>query len=86
VAIYETCKQVTVQIVFRYAIELGGYRRHTFITWVSRRCSRCYAEHGRRDFRRGTAPGERVCPMRSSMRYPTAGRSSWASEAGQRGD
>ena len=53
VAIYETCKRVTVQDCLSLApvSEIGGYRRHTFFTMGQQTLFlRCYAEQGRHDF------------------------------------
>ena len=56
VAIYETCKQITVQDVMSLApvSEHGGYRRHTFFTMGQLTLFlHCWAEHGRHDFSPG---------------------------------
>ncbi len=56
VAIYESCKRVTVQdcISIEPISEIGGYRRHTFFTMGQQTLFlRCYAEHGRHDFSAG---------------------------------
>ena len=53
VAVYESCKQVTVQdcISLEPVSEEGGYRRHTFFTMGQLTLFlRCYAEGGRHDF------------------------------------
>jgi hypothetical protein len=53
VAIYESCKRVTVQDCLSLApvSEEGGYRRHTFFTMGQLTLFlRCYAERGRHDF------------------------------------
>ena len=53
VALYESCKGVTVQDCLSLApvSEEGGYRRHTFFTMGQLTLFlRCYAEHGRHDF------------------------------------
>src|SRR6185369_3348407 len=53
VALYETCKRVTVKDCLSLApvSEIGGYRRHTFFTMGQQTLFlRCYAEHGRHDF------------------------------------
>jgi hypothetical protein len=53
VAIYESCKWVTVQDCLSLApvSEDGGYRRHTFFTIGQMTLFlRCWAEHGRHDF------------------------------------
>ena len=53
VAIYESCKRVTVEDCLSLApiSEDGGYRRHTFFTMGQQTLFlRCYAEHGRHDF------------------------------------
>jgi hypothetical protein len=53
VAIYETCKNITVQDCVSLApvSEIGGYRRHTFFTMGQQTLFlRCSAEHGRHDF------------------------------------
>jgi hypothetical protein len=53
VALYETCKQITVEDCLSLApvSEEGGYRRHTFFTMgQSTLFLRCYAERGRHDF------------------------------------
>ncbi len=53
VAIYETCKRVTVQdcLSLEPVSEIGGYRRHTFFTMGQQTLLlRCYTEHGRHDF------------------------------------
>jgi Family of unknown function (DUF6298) len=56
VAIYETCKRITVEDCIAYApvSEEGGYRRHTFFTMGQQTLFlRCHAEHGRHDFSAG---------------------------------
>ena len=53
VAIYESCKWVTVEDCLSLApvSEIGGYRRHTFFTMGQQTLFlRCVAEHGRHDF------------------------------------
>ncbi len=53
VAIYESCRRVTVQDCISSApvSETGGYRRHTFFTMGQQTLFlRCHAEHGRHDF------------------------------------
>jgi len=53
VAVYESCKRVTVQDCLSLApvSEIGGYRRHTFFTMGQMTLFlRCYTEHGRHDF------------------------------------
>jgi hypothetical protein len=53
VAIYESCKQITVEDCLSLApvSEIGGYRRHTFFTMGQQTLFlRCFAEHGRHDF------------------------------------
>ncbi len=53
VAIYESCKWVTVEDCLSLApvSEIGGYRRHTFFTMGQQTLFlRCFAEHGRHDF------------------------------------
>ncbi len=53
VAIYESCKRVTVVDCFSLApvSEDGGWRRNTFFTMGQQTLFlRCYAEHGRHDF------------------------------------
>jgi hypothetical protein len=53
VALYETCKSITVQdcLSLAPASEEGGYRRHTFFTMGQLTLFlRCHAEHGRHDF------------------------------------
>jgi hypothetical protein len=53
VAIYETCKSVTVEDCLSLApvSENGGYRRNTFFTMGQQTLFlRCFAEHGRHDF------------------------------------
>ena len=53
VALYETCQRVTVQDCLSLSpiSEIGGYRRHTFITHGQQNLFlRCYVEHGRHDF------------------------------------
>jgi hypothetical protein len=53
VAIYETCKRITVQdcLSLEPVSEIGGYRRHTFFTMGQQTLFlRCSAEHGRHDF------------------------------------
>jgi hypothetical protein len=53
VAIYESCKWVTIQDCLSLApvSEEGGYRRHTFFTMGQMSLFlRCWAEHGRHDF------------------------------------
>jgi hypothetical protein len=53
VAIYESCKCVTVQdcLSLEPISEEGGYRRHTFFTMGQLTLFlRCHAEHGRHDF------------------------------------
>ncbi len=53
VAVYESCKQVTVQDCLSLApvSEEGGYRRHTFFTMGQQTLfMRCFAENGRHDF------------------------------------
>jgi hypothetical protein len=53
VAVYETCKRVTVEDCLSLApvSEEGGYRRHTFFTMGQETLFlRCHAEHGRHDF------------------------------------
>jgi len=53
VAVYETCKQVTVEDCLSLApvSEEGGYRRHTFFTMGQMTLFlRCHAERGRHDF------------------------------------
>jgi hypothetical protein len=53
VAIYESCKNVTVQdcLLLAPISEIGGYRRHTFFTMGQQTLFlRCYAEQGRHDF------------------------------------
>ncbi len=53
VAIYETCKRITVEDCLSLApvSEIGGYRRHTFVTMGQQTLFlRCFAEHGRHDF------------------------------------
>jgi hypothetical protein len=56
VAIYESCKQVTVEDCLSLApvSEEGGYRRHTFFTMGQMTLFlRCHAEHGWHDFSAG---------------------------------
>jgi hypothetical protein len=58
VAIYESCKQVTVEDCRSLApvSEEGGYRRHTFFTMGQLTLFlRCFAEQGRHDFSVGHA-------------------------------
>jgi hypothetical protein len=53
VALYETCRRITVQDCISLApvSEIGGYRRHTFFTMGQQTLFlRCHAEHGRHDF------------------------------------
>ena len=53
VAVYETCKGVTVEDCLSLApvSENGGYRRNTFFTMGQQTLFlRCFAEHGRHDF------------------------------------
>jgi uncharacterized protein DUF6298 len=53
VAIYETCKRITVEDCSSFApvSEDGGYRRNTFFTMGQQTLFlRCFAEHGRHDF------------------------------------
>lgn len=53
VAIYESCKRVTVEDCLSLApvSEDGGYRRNTFFTMGQQTLFlRCFAEHGRHDF------------------------------------
>jgi len=53
VAIYESCKQITVQDCMSLSpiSENGGYRRHTFFTMGQLTLfMHCWAEHGRHDF------------------------------------
>ena len=56
VAIYESCKQITVQdcLSLSPVSEVGGYRRHTFYTMGQLTLFlHCWAEHGRHDFSAG---------------------------------
>jgi hypothetical protein len=56
VAIYESCKQITVQDCMSLSpvSEYGGYRRHTFFTMGQLTLFlHCWAEHGRHDFAAG---------------------------------
>jgi hypothetical protein len=56
VAVYESCKQVTVEDCLSLApvSEDAGYRRHTFFTMGQMTLFlRCYAERGRHDFSAG---------------------------------
>jgi hypothetical protein len=58
VAIYETCKRVTVEDCLSQApvSEAGGWRRNTFFTMGQQTLFlRCWAEHGRHDFAAGHA-------------------------------
>lgn len=53
VAIYESCKQITVQncMSLEPVSENGGYRRHTFFTMGQLTLFlHCWSEHGRHDF------------------------------------
>jgi hypothetical protein len=53
VAIYETCKQITVEDCLSLApvSEIGGYRRHTFFTMGQQTLFlRCWSEQGKHDF------------------------------------
>jgi hypothetical protein len=56
VAIYESCKQITVEDCLSLApvSEDGGYRRNTFFTMGQQTLFlRCFSEHGRHDFSAG---------------------------------
>ncbi len=56
VAVYETCKRMTVQDCISLApvSEIGGWRRDTFFTMGQQTLFQCcYAEHGRHDFSAG---------------------------------
>ncbi|MCE5185574.1 MAG: glycoside hydrolase family 55 protein [Planctomycetaceae bacterium] len=56
VAIYETCKRITVENCLSLApiSEIGGYRRHTFFTMGQQTLFlRCWSEQGRHDFTAG---------------------------------
>jgi hypothetical protein len=61
VAVYETCRRVTVQdcISEQPVSEIGGYRRHTFFTMGQQTLFlKCWAAGGRHDFAAGhCAPG-----------------------------
>jgi hypothetical protein len=85
VAIYETCKRVTVEDCLSLApvSEEGGYRRHTFFTMGQQTLFlRCYAEQGRHDFSVGhcaAGPNAFVqCEARNALEDSGA-IESWAS-------
>ncbi|MFN3408783.1 MAG: DUF6298 domain-containing protein [Limisphaerales bacterium] len=85
VALYETCRRITVQDCVSLApiSEIGGYRRHTFFTMGQQTLFlRCYAEHGRHDFSVGHCAAGPNAFVQCEAREPLADSGpieSWAS-------
>ncbi|HLX70157.1 MAG TPA: DUF6298 domain-containing protein [Verrucomicrobiae bacterium] len=85
VAIYETCKRVTVEDCLSLApvSENGGYRRNTFFTMGQQTLFlRCCAEHGRHDFSVGhcaAGPNAFVQCEANSALDDSGGIESWSS-------
>ena len=85
VAIYESCKWVTVEDCLSLApiSEIGGYRRNTFFTMGQQTLFlRCFAEHGRHDFSVGhcaAGPNAFVQCEASAALADSGAVESWAS-------
>lgn len=85
VAIYESCKQVTVEDCLSFApvSEDGGWRRNTFFTMGQQTLFlRCWAEHGRHDFAVGFCAAGPNAFVQCEDTLPSAdsgGIASWSS-------
>ena len=85
VAIYESCKRVTVEDCHSFApvSEDGGWRRNTFFTMGQQTLFlRCFAEHGRHDFSVGHCAAGPNAFVQCDSILPTADSGaiqSWAS-------